>query len=480
MPALAQDYFPSVNPFTVPRDPALYDQAQQDPNLRALRDQAIAEGTSQLDYYNIKMGPVLAWFRAGMMFRYQSNFNLVSDANSTAPEGNFTIGPALSGSLRYDISEKARLMLSAGLTYQWSLNNNQDQLVFSPASSVDYQFGIGEVQFSLFDNVATASTAVTDPTISGTGESSLMNFNRLDNNVGLGAVWPAFKDTTVSSGYSFGIFRGLNNDNFNQLDRNNHTFNLGVQHVLNPVWTVGLSSQGNMNHYIPNQVTVDTGGVPTNARGQVQNDNYGWGVGPTASWQITQFIALNGLVNYTVQNFQQDGLISDSSNFSGITFNLSLSHIINQYLRQTFTGGRSMNPGNGSNFTQQTTMGYQLRWQITQLINLTTNFRFSEFEQSGAGFAYLPFDPANPPTDYLYITDDGIVVVPLNSGQQGQQYVLGLGTGFDLTQKLSLGVNYGLAVKSLSNQLTVNTGQGGVPYGDYITQSIVLSLAYKF
>ncbi len=481
LPAAAQDFFPSVNPFAVPHDPALQQELQENRMMKALTGEAIAASAgSQLSYYNIKMGPVLAWFRAGMMFRYQSNFNLVSNDNSSAaPEGNFTIGPAISGSLRYDISEKARLVLTTGLSYQWSLNNNQDQLVISPSSALDYQFSIGEVNFSVFNNVASASTATTDPTIGGTGDSSLMNFNRVSNSTGMGAGWQPYRDTSISGAYSFQINRGLGNDNFNQLDRNTQNFNLGLQQALSPVWTVGLSSQGNMINNLPVSIQ-STPNAPTQQQ-RVQNDSHGWGVGPTATWRATQFIVVNALVNYTVQTYQQDSQYApDTTDFSGVTFNLSLDHTINQYLAQTISGGRSVNPGNGSNFTQTTTMAYRLQWQVMPVLALTGTFRFNQFEQSGAGFAYLPYVPGAPlPPNFAYITDDGIMVVRLNNAQEGQQYVFTLGTGFDLTEKLSLGINYSVAIRDTTNQV-INTGSGDVVFGSYLTQSIVLSLAYKF
>lgn len=481
LPAVAQDFFPSVNPFAVPQDPALQQELQENRMMKALAGEAIAASAgSQLSYYNIKMGPVLAWFRAGMIFRYQSNFNLVSsDNNNAAPEGNFTLGPAISGSLRYDISEKARLVLSTGLSYQWSLNNNQDQLVISPSSALDYQFSIGEVSLSVFNNSATASTATTDPTISGTGDSSLMNFNRLSNSTGMGAGWQPYRDTTVAGGYSFQINRGLGNDNFNQLNRNTHNFNLGLQQALSPVWTVGLSSQGNMINYLP--IPIQTSANAPTTQQRVQNDSHGWGVGPTATWRATQFIVVNALVNYTVQTYEQDSQVApDTTDFSGVTFNLSLDHTINQYLAQTISGGRSVNPGNGSNFTEITTMAYRLQWQIMPVLALTGTFRFNQFDQSGGGFAYLPYVPGAPlPPNFAYITDDNILVVKVANGQQGQQYIFTLGTGYDLTEKLSLGINYSLAIRDTTNQ-TIGTGSDEIVFGSYLTQSIVLSLAYKF
>jgi hypothetical protein len=485
-PAAAQevyDYFPSVNPFSVQPTESKRNLEALNPNQWPDRPQIIqAEEGSQLSRYNIKLGPVFMSFRAGVIFRYQSNFNLVSSDNPQGQQDDFRIGPALSVNLRYDISEQARLVVNSGLTYQWSLNNNNNQLIFAPSSSLDYQFSVGQVQFSLSDSVAVASTAAFDPTISGTGDNSLTDFNRLNNNVRFGAEYPVFADTVLTGSYTFGIFRGLQNDNFNQLDRNAHTFAVGAQYMINPVWTVGLASQGNIMSYLPDEFNVSTGGGIVNRRGQIQNNSHGWGVGPTVAWRITEFMTLSGVAQYTVQNYERDGLIAatDTSNFEGMTFNLNLDHIINEYVTHGISGGRLFSPGNGSNFTDRLTVAYRLNWRFTSFASLNTSLRFLEFEQSGPGFAYVPFNPTNPPPNYIYITDDGIAVVPLNSGQQGQQYVFNIGTGFDLTDHLSIGINYSLAYKHLNQQFAVNTGTGVVPFGDYITQFVLLSLSYKF
>lgn len=481
LPAAAQDYFTTVNPFSLPRDPALDGSEPIDPTGLQY-DVFTSVRSGGMSDYNIKLGPVFMWFRAGLIFRYQSNYNLVDSDNSTGTESDFTIGPALSVSMRYDISETASLAVSTGLSYQWSLNSNQNRLILAPASNLDYQFGVGPVRISLFDRVATTSTATFDPTISGTGSSSLMDFNRISNTVGMGASWPAFQDLAVSGGYSFSIFRGLGEDNFQQLDRNTHNFNLGVQHQINPAWTVGLSSQGNLMRYLPVDFasTLGPGGQPDFSRGRIQNNSYGWGVGPTVSWRATEFISVNALVNYTEQNYQQDGQVQDTSNFSGITFNLGVNHTINEYLRHSVSGGRSINPGNGSNYTEQIFAGYRLTWQATPLLALHTNLRFTDFDQSGPGFATIPFDPNNPPPDFEYITDDGFVVIPIPNGQKGQQYFFSLGTGFNITDQLSVGITYGLTLKQLDHGMTVNVNGVDEPFGDYLTQSVIVSFAYKF
>jgi len=121
-------------------------------------------------------------------------------------------------------------------------------------------------------------------------------------------------------------------------------------------------------------------------------------------------------------------------------------------------------------------VAYRLQWQIMPVLALTGTFRFNQFDQSGGGFAYFPYVQGAPlPPNFAFITDDDIGVVNVANGQQGQQYVFTLGTGYDLTEKVSLGINYSLAIRDTTNQAI-----GDVVFGSYLTQSIVLSLAYKF
>jgi opacity protein-like surface antigen len=147
---------------------------------------------------------------------------------------------------------------------------------------------------------------------------------------------------------------------------------------------------------------------------------------------------------------------------------------------QSISGARSINPGNGSNFTENYTANYQFLWNFMKRSALNLNFGFNRFAQSGTGFAYVLYDPASPPPNYLYISDNGIAVVPLSSAQVGQQYLASVGTTYAITKNLTAGLTYTFIANDLNQTFSILSGTGTTAFGGYQTHNVVLSLGYQF
>jgi len=474
-PALGQGYFPTVNPFV-----AIPSAAYQ--TGMGSRQQLLGNpGPGQQQEYDIKLGPVLANFTAGVTFSYQSNFNQVSTQGGAAAQSLFTIGPSVGVSLQYQVSDSAVLTVATAVSYQKSLSQlRYDRFIISPNSSINYRFSIEDVQFSVFNTVSTANQATVDPTISGTGSSSLMEFNRLANSAGLNATWPFLKNTSLMGGYAYTLNTSLGRDNFQQFDSGTHMFNMGVQQQLSSVLSVGVVGTGNILSYDSTQISTLQGGSLIRSSGQIQNGGSGWSVGPSVRWMLTKAITANATVSYTSQQFNGGGLVADTSNFNGLTASAGLTHQLSQTMSQSITGGRFINPGNGSNFTENYNANYQFLWNFMKRSALNFNFGFNHFTQSGTGFAYVLYDPASPPPNYLYINENGVAVVPLSSAQVGQQYTASVGTSYAITKNLMAGLNYTYIANDLSRKYSILSGAGTATFGGYQNQIVVLSLGYQF
>lgn len=474
-PTLGQGYFPTVNPFVAPPSGTYQTGVGS-------RQQILGDGRmGQLQEYDIKMGPVLANFTAGVTFSYQSNFNQVSSQSGVAAQSLFTIGPSLGVSLQYQVSDSAVLTFGTAVSYQTSIGQlNYDQISISPNSSLNYRFSVEDVQFSLFNTASTANQATVDPTISGTGLSSLMEFNRLANSTGLNATWAFLKETSLVGGYVYTLNTSLGRDNFQQFDSGTHQFNLGVQQQLGSTLQVGIVGTGNILTYESTDIATNQGGSLVKSLGQIQNGGSGWSVGPTARWQVSKAISANAIFSYSSQQYDGGGLVTDTSNFNGMTANLGLTHQLSRSVTQSINGGRSINPGNGSNFTETYSANYQFLWSFMKRSALNFNFGFNRFAQSAAGFAYVLYDPASPPANYLYINSNGVAVVPLSSAQVGQQYLASIGTTYAITKNLSGGLTYSFIENDLNQNFSVSSGAGAVIFGGYQTHTVILSLGYQF
>jgi len=477
--ASAQGYFPTVNPFVSSSD-SNPQAGTYKPGTVILPQSSGVTGSGAPRDYNIKMGPVFANFTAGTIFTYQSNFNQVGSGGAAA-QSLLTIGPSVGMTLEYQISDTALLQLGTGISYQTSIGGSQyDQLAISPNSSISYQFSIDAVRITVQNNISTANQATIDPTISGTGLSSLMEFNRLFNTSGLTIAWPGMKNTTVSAGYFYLLNTSIGKDNFQQFDSGMHQFTLSAIHQLGPALAIGVVGNGMILSYDSTSVVTQQGASLINSSAPIQNGSSGWSVGPSIEWSVTKSISASATISYNNQQFDRNGLVGDTSNFSGITPTLSISHRLNQSLTQAINGARQANGGNGSNFTETYTAGYSLSYNFRNAASIRLGIGFNRFAQSNAGFAYVPYDPASPPPNYLYINENGVAVVPLTSAQKGQQYTATLSTSYPITQTLIAGVSYAYIENHLNQDFSIQSGTGSLNFGGYQTHAVILSLAYKF
>ena len=477
--ASAQGYFPTVNPFVSSSD--LNPQAgTYNPGTVILPQSPGVAGWGAPRDYNIRMGPVLANFTAGTTFTYQSNFNQVGSGGAAA-QSLLTIGPTVGVTLEYQISDTALLQFGTGISYQTSISGFQyDQLAISPNSSISYQFSIDAVRISVQNNISTANQATVDPTISGTGLSSLMEFNRLSNSSGVNIVWPALKYTTLSAGYFYTINTSVGKDNFQQFDSGAHSFSVSATQQLGPALAAGVVGNGGLLSYDSTPIVTQQGSSLVNTSAAIQNGSSSWSVGPSIQWMVTKSISASAIVSYTNQRFNAAGLVGDTSNFTGITPSLSISHQINRSFSQAIVGARSANGGNGSNFTENYTANYSIVYNFINQASISLGLGFNRFAQSNAGFAYVLYDPASPPPNYLYINENGVAVVPLSSAQVGQQYTATLSTLYPLTKKLTAGVSYGYIENHLNQGFSIQSGTGSLNFGGYQTHTVILSLAYNF
>lgn len=111
---------------------------------------------------------------------------------------------------------------------------------------------------------------------------------------------------------------------------------------------------------------------------------------------------------------------------------------------------------------------------------LNFSFGYNRFAQSGSGFAYVLYDPTNPPPDYLYINDNGVAVIGLSSAQVGQQYQTSIGTTYAITKNLAGGLTYSFIANDLNQSYSIQSGTGTAMFGGYQTHNVILSLAYQF
>ncbi len=467
---LGQAYFDTRNPFLAPVVPA---PAEQPVATRAGEDfyanERIPYRPAGFDGgdYNLKLGPVLVSFGSSVSFAYTSN---ALQSQGGGENYDLSINPMLNTNLRWQMTDAARLSLNVGVGYRFNLvQEDLSGLTVNPNTSIDYAFSVGDALFTVFNRLSTANSADQRPDIIGTGNPLAVRFNRINNSTGLSTEWAPYTDLSISADYAYSMERGLD-DSFDSLNGDSHTVSSAVFQRLHPDLSVGISASASLNDY----------------SNQFQNSSKTFGIGPVTTWTVSEYITVSASVRYTMINSEQNGQIRDSSDFSGISGNLSVRHQINRVLNHSISLGRGVNGALGSNFSTSMEASYQLSWRLTDFIPLNFNAGVDQTEQSGGlaifavppGSIYLPGDPANgiPPilvtsqgtfTDVVR-TPEGLFGVP-TAGQVSQSYRFGVSTGYQITQRLNSSLGWSYVIRDTD-----------FVFGDFNAHTVTLTLSYQF
>ncbi len=467
--ALGQAYFDTRNPFLTPVLPSAPEEpvgTRAGDDFRA--NERIPYRPTGFDpgSYNLRFGPVLATFSSSLAVAYNSNALQSTGADTS----DLNITPSVGTNLRWQITEAARLALSVGVGYRFSLwQDNLDALTISPNTSIDYAFSVGDVLFTVFDRISSASSANQRSDILGTGSSTSVRFNRINNSSGLSADWAPYTDLSVRGDYTYSIERGLD-DSYGSLDGQSQSVSAAVFNRLSPAFTVGVSASAALNDF----------------SNGFQNSSKSYGIGPTASWRPSDYLSVSASVRYTVISSDRNGQIQDSSNFGGMTGNLSVSHELNRVLSHSLSVGRGVNGALGSNYSDSINASYQLSWRLTDNLPLNFGVAYDHSKQSGGlqifgappGSIYVPGDPVTGTPSVLVtssgvfsgvvLTPDGLFGFP-SVGQASDNFNFSVSTGYQLTQHLSSSLGYGYTIRNTD-----------FVFGDYKSHIVTLTLTYQF
>jgi hypothetical protein len=368
--------------------------------------------------YNLKFGRLKARFHGSIQSEYSDNINL-EDSN---PSSDVFFYPNIGVGFQWPISARNILEFNLGFGYRAYVDNPQlNSLQVTPDSRLLYQMRIGKVNVLLRDNFTLQVDPLTRPDISGTG-GTLIDFKRINNDIGLQAEWQARKNLALVGSYDYVMDRTLNRQ-FQSLDRDDHTFAFGGYSNFGPAWNVGLNNSLTLTEY----------------QQRIQNDGYSYSVGPQVTLKATRFITIDTTVSYTISKYDQTGTITDRSDFSGVSFSLGVKHNLNSRFSHNLRAGKSISPGFGSNFNELSVLQYGVNWRLNSFLNVNSTFSYEHLDASGA------------------------------AGERADRYLWYVGSGWQVARRWSIGVGYGFAWK--------NSDQ---PARDYQQNRVTIDLTHQF
>jgi hypothetical protein len=368
--------------------------------------------------YNLRFGPLTGRLHGSLQTEYSDNINL----SQTDPQADVFFFPNFGVGFQWPISPQNILEFSLGLGYRAYIDHPElNSISVTPDSKLVYQLRVGRVNIELHDQFQLQVDPLSRVDISGGSGGSLLNFQRIINDAGVQAEWPARRNLTLVSSYDYTIDRSINNS-FTSLDRDDHTIAVGGFTKLGSAWTVGINGAFTITDYLQ----------------RIQNDGISYSMGPQISFKATRFIIIDANVAYTHSEFDQSGVIIDDSEFNGISFALAIRHNINSRMTQNIRAARSVSPGFGSNFNDLTVLQYGLGWRMNSLISLNTTFAYEHLDQSGGG-------------------------------ETADRYLWYLGTGWQVARRWNLGLGYSFAWKD-----------SDVAFRDYRQNRVTLDLTHEF
>jgi hypothetical protein len=369
--------------------------------------------------YNLRWGPLTGRLHGSMQVEFSDNINL----DEQNPQSDVYFYPNIGIGFQWLISPQNTMEFNLGAGYRAYVNHSDlNTFQISPDSVLLYRMRAGKVDLIFHDTAQVQVDPLSRPDINGTSNGEILEFRRLNNDVGVQAEWRARTDLAVIGSYDFLIDRTLNSE-FTSLDRDDHNFALGVFRDIGASWNVGMLGAVTFSDYLRH----------------VQNDGVTYSIGPHVSVKITKFISAEASVSYTRSDYDETGTIGDRADFSGLSYSFGIKHNMNSRTTQSLRVAHSITPGYGSNFDELTAVQYGINWRMNSFLTLNSTLSYEHFKASG-----------------------GI-------GESADRFLFYLGTGWQIARRWNLGVGYSFAWKD-SDQ----------PLRDYTQNRATLDLTHEF
>jgi hypothetical protein len=377
--------------------PALCQEALR---MSIASDQAaeLEKKTSGPDYYNLGLGPVKLRFQGEMAVQFNDNVEY-SDIHRQA---DIVLSPGFNLGALWPVTEQNTLQFSTGVGYMDYLKTTSlSHLYVTPDSALVFKMYVGDFVINYHDRFSLVEDVAQNPTLSGTGE-----FGQLENAVGVGADWDLYK-LILSFGCDYDVMLSTT-PNYGYINHDSELFTLRAAFLLHDTTKLGLELGGGITTYDE----------------PILNNNTDFSVGPFYEAQLSEHISTKlsgGYVSYMFSpNSATNAIVAIPNglhNIDGYYADLSLTHQVNGWLKHSLSAGRQFQLGITANLVNLYYVRYEADWNFIRNINLTTQLEY----QNGTTFNGL--------VETLSI------------------YSAGVGLSYDITRKLTSGVNYGLQVK---------------------------------
>jgi hypothetical protein len=348
---------------------------------------------------NLQLGPVNIRAAASVTSVFNDNINLAKDGR----EADVIISPSAGITADWKITDLNSLKFNLGLTYEAYLDHsNDDALVISPDSELEFNLFVGDVKLHFYDNFSYQNDPVAVGQISNTAQ-----FDRFNNVAGVRADWD-LGDMIVSADFNHTNFWVFSVP-YKYLTYEADTISPMITFKITPSIEAGLMTSFSDTRYNEN----------------VQPDQDSVSVGPYVSVNLTENISMNAGAGFYYGRYGTGALNGDpTSNNASYYANFSINHRVNDVLNESFSAGRETILGVNTDYTDRIFANYTMGWQATSYINLGANLWWENLEDSPGPF----HETAN-------------------------RYGIGLSLSYNLMEHLSTTLSYNFVLKDANPSL---------------------------
>ena len=422
----------------------------QDAVRPSLAGEATAEARRQsLDQipYNLQLGPMKLRFSATLGVEYNDNVNLSEDASAvflgpsgpflitTEQQSDFILRPQVNMNVLWPITQLNTLRLDVGIGYGFYLDHseyNTNGLLVSPGSQLSFDVFVGDFRINFHDRFSLEQ----DP-VAQIGLSNVADYGRFQNTVGVSVLWD-LNAAVVTLGYDHYNYISTV-DIFDYLDRNAEIVTGSVAFTPNASTSVGLEGAFIDSYYDQ----------------MVLNDSRTFLGGAFLETQVTENVKLRVAAGYQEMDFDNNGIVMDSSDLEDYYANGLISHRVNSVLTHSLGAGHESQLGVNSNYITLNYVRHTANWNFLYHTLLSTELFYEDAEESGGGSVLL-----NP---------GGVPLIDLFTAEHVHRYGGAFTLGYQLTQHVTLGFRYQYTQKE-SDQ----------PLRDYSQNRVSLDGTYSF
>ncbi len=397
--------------------------------------------------YNLKAGPILFRFNTAFRTDYIDNVNL-SNGVTIPTESDLIFSPHFGIEARWPITKLNALRFNTTISYNKYLSHpelDSSSFLLAPDSELSFDVISGNVKVNFHDQFSLQEDPVGEGSLSNTAK-----YGRFTNTAGITVLWD-LNDLVLSLGYDNVILMavGASEEDANSassasnFDRSTHQISGSATLNFNAAFSAGLEGTASSTGY----------------QQSPENDSTRFGIGPFLNLQVSNYTKLylafgcqrvsarsqtgtdtvlileNGVV--VGEEMLEEESSGDATDFYG-TF--TVTHRLNKYYNDRLSLGRQSQLGLFAQQTHTNFATYTSTWQLNPYISLSTSLSFEDVNETGPQ-AVAPY----------------------------KRYGVVLSTGYQITRRLSAGLNYQFNKKVASNQLE-----------NYTQNRVGISFTYQF